>query len=448
MVHLETLFRCPGAAHLIGRAQHLGRLAAFDPSCRNCPHRDDASALTSETRNELRTAWQRGRAVGFLTDEGAGGTSLNDLSAGDVRLLVTAAAAHSREIAAGVASPLWLVGGDERSLTAELVAAAVDGLRFAGCDVVELGGVTAGSLVWAARHMRAQAALLVGNSAGVPHGASVQLFGGGGEPWSAGGDLDSVRAILEAGPLRGVRRSGSLRRWHAEPGYLDGCRERFHALRPLRLVLDTASQPLLRQLRAVLARTGVSVLSVQPPAIAPRTPTVSAPAENPYVARRLEWIAHTVRKEHADLGAWIDGDGQRSIVFDERGQILDVDQLVTALAARPLSGSLSLAESPPSPLSCSPPAESPLSSLTCSLPPAGRAREGGCPARVEATRQAMYQTMLHSGATLGRDQAGRIWLAEPEPTVDALLMLATLLGLLSETDRPLSQVLDAVDVGK
>jgi phosphomannomutase len=442
MVHLETLFRCPGATHLIDRAQHLGRLAAFDPSCRNCPHRDDASELTSDTRDELRTAWRRGRAGASLTDEGAAGVSLNELSAGDVRLLAMAAAAHSRQLG-GASSPLWLVGGDERSLTAELVAAAVEGLRFAGCDVVELGGVTAGSLVWAARHMRAQAALLVGNSFGVPHGASVQLFGGGGEPWSAGGDLDSVRAILDAGPLRGVRRSGSLRRWHAEPGYLDGCRERFHALRPLRLVLDTASQPLLRQLRAVLARTGVSVLGVQPPAIAPRALTLSAPAESPYVARRLEWIAHTVRGERADLGAWIDGDGQRSIVFDERGQIVDVDQLVTALAARPLSGSLPLAESPPSPLSCSLPAESPLSSLTCSLPPAGRAREGGCPAPVEATRQSMYRTMQQSGATLGRDQAGRIWLAEPEPTVDALLMLAALLGLLSETDRPLSQVLDA-----
>jgi hypothetical protein len=61
----------------------------------------------------------------------------------------------------------------------------------------------------------------------------------------------------------------------------------------------------------------------------------------------------------------------------------------------------------------------------------------------------VHAAMISSGATLGADRAGRVWYGEAgsRAVVDALVTLTLLLGILSDDDRPLSEVLDADTAG-
>lgn len=353
---------------------------------------------------------------GAFVGEGLEGRTLNQLAAPQVRRLAAAQGICLLGIrSAGGVPPTVVAGGDERPLTAELTAAAVEGLRASGCRVVDLGGVTAGCLVWAARQVRADGALLVGNCAGRPHAVSVRLWGADGEPWSAAGTLDKVRAVYDAGSPRPVRRSGPWERWHAEPSYLAERRERFYALRPLTVVLDTASVPLVRQLTEVLAATGVRLRLLERPAAAEPAPGAPA-APRGYVERRLDWIARQVRRQRADLGAWVDGDGQVCQVLDDRGQRLSSSELAALLSAVDSSPD----HSDPARVSSGP-------SALC-LPPS---------AIDPASRQAAYRQMLAQPAAVAADGAGRIWFGQSVPTVDALLTLGALLTRLSQSDAPL-----------
>jgi phosphomannomutase len=63
------------------------------------------------------------------------------------------------------------------------------------------------------------------------------------------------------------------------------------------------------------------------------------------------------------------------------------------------------------------------------------------------TREETYLAMLEHQALLGGGASGRYWFLADWPVADALLTLSLLLTILSQSDRPLSMVLDAAILG-
>src|SRR5688572_9352547 len=127
----EVEFCCPGEAYSINRAIHLGRMAAFDPRCRRCPHRHDTGSLPQSLVEELGASWKQEPTI-FFDDHGIHGV----LGEGfDSALARSAAIAFGGLLQEMIDSPSVVVTGDGRSTTAELVAAASDGLRWSGCSV-------------------------------------------------------------------------------------------------------------------------------------------------------------------------------------------------------------------------------------------------------------------------------------------------------------------------
>ena len=86
-------------------------------------------------------------------------------------------------------SPI-LLAGDARPLTAELVAAAAEGLRSTGCNVVDIGPSTAPCLAFAVHHLQAAGGVLVGNPGEDSHTAGLKFWAAGPRPLSAGGSRD------------------------------------------------------------------------------------------------------------------------------------------------------------------------------------------------------------------------------------------------------------------
>jgi phosphomannomutase len=405
-------FFCPGEKAGISRAVHLGRLAQFYARCRSCPYRDDLGSLSARRIERLSAIWQSAAAKPFFHAEGAGGDSLNEFSPAVARKIATAFGIWLRDQRARAEEspdpPAAVLGGDGSPLCPELVAAVAEGLRWTGCRVVDVGQVTAACLTLALHHLGADGGILTGRGEGV--GAVGLKLWHGPSPLSAGKAMDEIRRIFESGIDRPTRRYGAIRRFQAESEYLDELRDHYHALRPLGVVLDTECRPLLAYLGKLTSRVACRLL-----------PCRTTP-------QRLGGL---IRDEGAHLGLRVDADGECCKAWDESGRAVPAERLLALLARHLLAGQGGQAV---------------VLEEGWSESPADALGAWGCRVvRSDPRRAEMDRQVRQHRAILGGDRSDRIWYYRPDgyAAADALRTVTLLLEILSQSDRPLSEVLDA-----
>jgi len=420
------LYRCPADSHAIDRATHLARLASFYPACGQCEHRDDIHELTATQASQWKQVLRRRTQGPCFAGEGLEGDSVNDMGPDVVaRFATSLAVALWRRHERSVAPPALLVGSDGHWTTADLMSTACQALQFAGCRILESSCVTAAALATAANHFETDAALWIGNATGQPHAMALRVWGRCGRPWSSPGSLDALREIHQGTVTRPKRRGGTLERAHAGAVYLSPLEPQFHALRPLRFVLDTVCQPLASDLRRLTSRVACELL--RPGAILEAT---AAPAQNTptFLEHRLANLGWQVTDRQAHFGLWIDGAGESFRIVDDTGRAVDCAKVFRKLAgyvvdARP--GATILVE-----------------------PKAGEAVDramasaGARVVRGAPTREGTCAAMESSGAVFGEGPRGTYWFAGPPAAPDALLATSLLLTILSQSDRPVCEVLD------
>ncbi len=434
-------YRCPGQQHAISRAVHLGRLAAFYPPCRQCPHRDDTGTLSPRQVEQLQEVQASNPPRSLFHDEGAGDVYLNDLSPAAARDIAAAfgllalqegreergepsvhhssfSIHHSSNPQSLIPNPSIILAGDGRAITAELSAAVGEGLRSTGCHVVDVGPATSAALAFTVHHLRAAGGILVGNRSEEPHLVGLQfwaagptpLSAAGPAPLSAGGSLEPIAQRYDAGVDRPTRSYGTWQRFQADGPYLAAISEHYHALRPLRVVLDSASGPLAQYLQKLTAAVACQ-------AILRRVTRHDLPEQ--------------VRSDAAHFAVCVDGDGETCRVLDERGQSVPAERLLLLLARHCLTTSdtrpatILLAESTP--------------------PAVGRRIEelGGRVAVCRGRRADMAAAMWEHKAIFGGGLDGRFWYVIAGVVLpDALMTITQLLTLLSRSDEPFSAVLD------
>ena len=424
-----VLYRCPGEDHLIDRSQHLGRLANFYPACRQCPHNSDVGDLPIAHSRQLTTVHEREPAGSLFGTEGFGGVCSNQLDARAARRFGAAFGGALKQAGASAEGDGSVVlGSDGRSLTAELLAAAGEGVRLAGWRVIEIEAATAPCLANLVHQQKVRGGLYVGNAASQAHTASLSVWGPGAMDWSAGGNLDLVRQIFEGQTDREGRKSGGLARISAAEHYLPWLRERFHALRPLRMVVDTVSQPLINYLRDLTSTTACQIIRpsdargrVQPHSVERST------TSNDFIGRRLNSVSQQVCERAAHFGAWIDGNAEVCHFVDQHGHVIGGERMLVLLAGylRDEQSRHTVVIEP----NVSNEARRRLRSLSFKV------------VESDSAREAMADKMCNRTALCGGGSSGRFWFGHAPPLSDALHALSLLLTLLSRTDEPLSAVL-------
>jgi phosphoglucosamine mutase len=219
-----------------------------------------------------------------------------------------------------------VVGGDSRISTPMLEAAFVAGLASEGVEVHRLGVTPTPAVAFEAARLGAMGAV-VSASHNPYHDNGIKLFAPGGTklPDEVEARIESVLASLdgyttEPAAIHGRGDSGAAYVEHLL-GVLSG-----RDLRGLRIVVDAANGAASHLAAEVFGRTGahVVVINDRPDGI---NINAGCGATDPVGLRAV------VTAERAHVGIALDGDADRLIAVDERGDVVDGDHILAICAA-------------------------------------------------------------------------------------------------------------------
>jgi phosphoglucosamine mutase len=228
-----------------------------------------------------------------------------------------------------------VIGKDTRLSGYMIENALVAGFTSVGMDVVLLGPMPTPGVALLTRELRADVGVMISASHNPYEDNGIKLFGPDGFKLSDADELAIEAMLGEEQPLAPAAEIGRARR-------IDDARGRYiHAVKAslpddvrldgLKIVVDCANGAAYQVAPSAIWELGAEVVAV---GITPNGININDKCGSTH----LGLVKESVVASGADIGIALDGDADRLIVVDEKGQTVDGDQLMaligTQLAAR------------------------------------------------------------------------------------------------------------------
>ena len=323
-----------------------------------------------------------------------------------------------------------VIGKDTRLSGYLMESALVAGFTSVGMDVTLLGPMPTPAVAMLTRSMRADIGVMISASHNPFHDNGIKLFGPDGYKLSDDDEM-AIEALLEEEiPLAEPRAIGRARRIDDAQGrYIHFAKATFPEhlrLDGLKIVIDCAHGAAYKVAPAALWELGAEVIAI---GVAPDGLNVNDKVGSTHPKS----LQLKVLESGADIGIALDGDADRLIVVDERGQVVDGDQLMALIASRAAeAGTLkggALVATVMSNLGL----ERFLESKGIAL---HRANVGD---------RHVLELMRDRGCNVGGEQSGHIILSDHATTGDGLVAALQVLAALVGSGKPASELLHLFD---
>ena len=323
-----------------------------------------------------------------------------------------------------------VIGKDTRLSGYMLENALVAGFTSVGMDVVQVGPMPTPAVAMLTQSMRADLGVMISASHNPFHDNGIKLFGPDGYKLSDADEIQ-IEALLEAAPaLAEPAHIGRAKRIEDARGrYIHAVKQSLPGsvrLDGLKLVLDCANGAAYNSAPTVFWELGADVIAI---GVEPNGTNINDRCGSTAPALLQE----TVVASGADIGVALDGDADRLIVVDEKGNIVDGDQIMALIGA--------------------------------SWARQGRLKGGGVVAtvmsnlglerflegeglRLERTKvgdRYVLERMKAGGFNVGGEQSGHMILSDHATTGDGTLAALQLLAELVRAGRPASELLHQFD---
>ena len=230
----------------------------------------------------------------------------------------------------GTENPTVVVGRDTRISGVMLESALVAGLLSTGAEVMRLGVITTPGVAYLTREMNAQAGVMISASHNPVQDNGIKFFGADGFKLSDAQEAE-IEALLDAEEDTLPRPVG------VELGHTSDYFEGGH--RYLSYLKSTIEGD-LEGLKIALDGAHGSTYSLAPYLfgdLEADTATIGCNPDGNNIndsvgSTHPEKLAELVLESESDFGLAFDGDGDRIIAVDEKGQIVDGDQIMFILA--------------------------------------------------------------------------------------------------------------------
>jgi phosphomannomutase len=325
----------------------------------------------------------------------------------------------------GAGGSAVVVGHDMRPSSPALAAAFADGAVAAGADVRMIGLASTDELYFASGRLGLPGAMFTASHNPAQYNG-IKLCRAHAVPVGMDTGLGEIRQLVASGQRVVADRRGSI-----DPvDVLDDYAEHLLTLAPvtgrrLTVVVDAGNGMAGLTAPAVLGRLDVDLV----PMYFELDGTFPHHEANPIDPENLRDLQRRVRETRADVGLAFDGDADRCFLVDERAEPVSPSTLTALIAARELAKE--------------PGAKVIHNLITSRAVPQIVAEHGGIPVRTRVGHSFIKATMAETDAVFGGEHSGHFYFRDFWRADSGMLAALHALAALSESDRPMSQLLSA-----
>jgi phosphoglucosamine mutase len=319
-----------------------------------------------------------------------------------------------------------VIGKDTRLSGYMLESALVAGFTSVGMDVVLVGPMPTPAVAMLTQSMRADIGVMISASHNLFADNGLKLFGPDGYKLSDEAE-EAIEALIDGDvPLAPSGQIGRARRVDDAAGrYIHFAKSTFPEnlrLDGMRVVIDCANGAAYRVAPSALWELGADVVAI---GVTPNGTNIN----DRVGSTSPQTLAETVVASGAAIGIALDGDADRLIVVDERGHIVDGDQLMATIAtgyarAGKLKGGGLVATV--------------MSNLGLER---HLAAQGLGLVRTGVGDRQVLEAMRARGYNVGGEQSGHIILSDHATTGDGLVAALQVLAEVRRAGAPASEVL-------
>ncbi|HEY5411468.1 MAG TPA: phosphoglucosamine mutase [Caulobacteraceae bacterium] len=320
---------------------------------------------------------------------------------------------------------LVVIGKDTRLSGYMIEPALVAGFTSVGMDVRLFGPLPTPAVAMMTRSMRADLGVMISASHNSFADNGIKLFGPDGYKLSDQREAE-IEAFMEEGLQEGLAEPRDLGRVvridDAQARYVEIVKATFPRqlnLNGLRIVIDCANGAAYKVAPTALYELGAEVVEI---GVSPNGLNINEECGSTHPKA----LAKAVKEYRADIGIALDGDADRLLIADERGEVVDGDQIMALIAK--------------------------------SWNDAGKLKGGGVVATVmsnlglerfltangltlERTKvgdRYVMEKMREGGFNLGGEPSGHIIMSDVSTTGDGLISALQVLAVLAQSNKPLS----------
>ena len=321
-----------------------------------------------------------------------------------------------------------VIGKDTRLSGYMLEPALTAGFTAVGMDVILVGVLPTPAIAMLTRSLRADLGVMLSASHNPFEDNGIKLFGPDGYKLSDEIEREIERLLEDDGAAPGVagpRALGRVRRLEDVRGrYIEYLKATFpgdRRLNGLKIVLDCANGAAYRVAPPVLWELEAEVIAV---GVNPDGTNINQGCGSTHA----DYLRQQVVLHNADLGIALDGDADRLVLADERGELVDGDQIMATIAqswgadGRLQGGAV-------------------VATVMSNMGLERYLKEQGVGLhRTQVGDRYVVEQMRASGCNIGGEQSGHVVLADYATTGDGLMAALQVLAVVVKAERPVSEI--------
>jgi phosphoglucosamine mutase len=320
-----------------------------------------------------------------------------------------------------------LIGKDTRLSGYMIETALVAGFTSVGMDVFQTGPMPTPAVAMLTRSMRCDLGVMISASHNPYDDNGIKLFGPDGYKLSDAVERE-IEALMDSDLTKKLAKSADLGRAKRIDGVHDRYIEfakrtlpRTLSLEGLRVVVDCANGAAYRVVPEALWELGADVIPI---GVEPDGFNVNRDCGSTEPAA----LCAKVKEMRADIGIALDGDADRVLIADERGRLIDGDQLLAVIAASLQEDGRLAKPGVVATVMSNLGLERYLASLGLSL------------ARTAVGDRYVLEHMREHGFNVGGESSGHIILSDYTTTGDGFVAALQILAVVRKQGQPVSKV--------